>query len=148
MDDLLLILCLYYIAALLHEMAHALVATWCGLRVKGFCFKWGSLAIVRESGGPIANLSVSLAGPALSLLLAWLAWPYLREFAWANLCVGFCNLLPISGSDGDRAISCMERLGWVRPRRRIDPRLRWLRTHGYSDRDLALLYVADDRPKS
>jgi Zn-dependent protease len=146
-DDLLLILCLYYIAALLHEMAHALVAFWCGVRVKGICFKWGSLAIVREPGGPIANLSISLAGPILSLLLAFLAWPDLREFAWANLCVGFCNLLPIRGSDGDRAISCMETLGWVRRARRIDPRLRWLRAKGYSDGDLALLSVADDRPK-
>lgn len=147
MSTLILSLCLYYLAALLHEMAHALVAIWCCVRVKGVRFHWGSLAIVREAGRPIANLSITLAGPALSLLVAWLAWPYFAAFGWANLCVGICNLLPIHGSDGERAIACMEAMGWVRRSRRIDPRLRWLRTKGYSDIDLSLLTVAEDHPK-
>ena len=146
-NNLMLGLCLYYVAAALHEMAHALVATWCSVRVKGVRFRWGSLAIVREAGGTIANLSISLAGPALSLLMAWLVWPNSPAFGWANLCVGICNLLPIRGSDGDRAIACMETMGWVRRSHRIDPRLRWLRTKGYSDSDLAFLTVAEDRPK-
>lgn len=148
MKTLILSLCLYYTAALLHEMAHAMVAIWCSVRVKGVRFRWGSLAIVREAGGPVANLSISLAGPALSLLIAWLVWPYFDAFGWANLCVGICNLLPIRGSDGERAIACMEAMGWVRRSRRIDPRLRWLRARGYSDIDLALLTVAEDRSKA
>jgi len=146
-NTLILSLCLYYVAALLHEMAHVLVAVWCGVRVKGVRFTWGSLAVVREAGGPFANLSISLAGPALSLVIAWLAWPYFTAFSWANLCVGICNLLPIRGSDGDRAISCMEAMGWVRRPRRVDPRLRWLRAKGYTDTDLELLTVAEESPQ-
>ena len=124
----------YYAAALLHELAHALMAEWCGVRVKGFRFRWGSLAIVRETGSTLSNLVVSLAGPAMSLFVAWLAWPYLAAFAWANLCIG------------DRALSCLEKLGWIRRTPAINPRLRWLLDRGYSRMDVALLEVAQDGP--
>jgi hypothetical protein len=148
MNTLLLGLFLYYLAAVLHEMAHVLVAIWCGVRVKGIRFKWGSLAIVRESGRPLPSLLISLAGPAMSLLVAWLVWPYFPDFGRDNLCVGLCNLLPIRGSDGERAIACMEAMAWVERSRRVDPRLGWLRAKGYTDTDLAFLTVAEDRPKA
>lgn len=52
--------------------------------------------------------AAALAGPAVNLLLAWLAaragW-YL--FAGMNLCLGLLNLLPIRALDGGRALFCV-----------------------------------------
>jgi Zn-dependent protease len=104
---------LYYAAALIHELAHAAVSECCGLPVKGLRFSWGSIGIVRPVGRPAANLFVSLAGPAMSLLVAWLAWPHFRTFGLANLLIGALNLLPMRGSDGGRVLGCLKRLHWI-----------------------------------
>jgi Zn-dependent protease len=99
--------CGYYLSVLLHEIAHALVSEWLGLRVKAVRFKWGAVAIERPAGPPLSNLLISLAGPAMNVLLAWSFLPYFPTFALANFCIGLGNLLPMPGSDGERALRCM-----------------------------------------
>ncbi len=86
----------------LHEAAHVAAALALGINVKGFGVSWKGVYIVRESGSPLQNLITTLAGPFLNLLLA-AAWPGPHNFAFLNLLFGVCNLLPIAGSDGQRA---------------------------------------------
>jgi Zn-dependent protease len=78
-----------------------------GVKVKsvGLCMK--GLYIVREAGSPSKNLLISLAGPLTNVALLILFWNASREFMLANMCFAVCNLLPVKGSDGDRALDCL-----------------------------------------
>jgi hypothetical protein len=64
------------------------------------------------------------------------------------LCVGFVNLLPVRNSDGDRILSCLERLGWIAPASPYKDGLAtshaWLRSRGFSDWDLSRMRLADE----
>ena len=57
----------------------------------------------------MANLIITLAGPFANLLVAYL-WPATGGFAAANLIFGLVNLLPLSGSDGRRALTLLNSL--------------------------------------
>ena len=96
-------------AMALHEIAHLLVALAVGVKIKSIGFGWKGLYTVREAGTPSKNLAVSLAGPLMNFALLIL-WHYSPMFGLANLCFGFFNLIPLTGSDGDRAITCWEAL--------------------------------------
>ena len=91
------------LALALHESGHAL-ATWTkGLKVKKIGLSLRGLYIVRESGTPSVNLFITLAGPAVNLVLT-LWWPMAPDFARVNLILGLYNLMPfLAGSDGQRA---------------------------------------------
>ena len=93
------------LAMTLHEGGHVLVALIVGVRVKTVGIRWRGFYTVREAGPPEKNILVSLGGPVANLLLA-LAWPLSPVFGLSNLCMGFCNLLPVRGSDGDRILDC------------------------------------------
>jgi Zn-dependent protease len=93
------------LAMALHEAGHLLAATALGLKVKAIGFNRKGLYTVREAGSPAKNLIVTLAGPATNILL-FLLWPLVPMFSVANLCFIFANLLPIEGSDGERALKC------------------------------------------
>jgi Zn-dependent protease len=95
------------LAMVLHEGGHLLAALALGIKIKSVVLRWKGLATVREAGPPIKNLLVSLAGPLTNALLL-LAWHWSPRFGLANLCFAAVNLLPINGSDGDRAWSCLE----------------------------------------
>ena len=97
------------IAMLCHEFGHALAAIALGVRIKKVAVGWHGLYIVRQAGSEWQNLLISLAGPAVNALLCVL-WRWHFYFSLANLCFAACNLLPISGSDGERALRCWSRV--------------------------------------
>lgn len=97
-------------ATVLHEFGHLVTSLMVGIRVKsvGLCMK--GMYVVREAGTPAKNLFVSLAGPLTNVALILLFWHTSRTFTLANLCLAICNLAPVRGSDGDRALRCIEEL--------------------------------------
>lgn len=97
------------LAMVLHEIGHLCVAQALGLKVKKVGFSWKGMYTVREAGPPEVNFQVSLAGPLTNLALMAL-WPVSPVFGLANLFVGLCNLLPIPGSDGRRALNCLKEI--------------------------------------
>ncbi len=89
-------------AIVLHEAGHLLAALWLGVGVKRMGISWKGVYIVRESGGPVSNMFITLAGPLVNFLLAAM-WQGSHEFVVVNWIFGMSNLLPIAGSDGQRA---------------------------------------------
>jgi Zn-dependent protease len=90
-------------AVVLHELSHVAAAYAQGLKVKRVGVTWKGPYIVREAGSRSQNLRVCLAGPSANLVLALLCWHVALPFAVCNLVLGAFNLLPIPGSDGQRA---------------------------------------------
>ena len=100
-----------FIASSLHEIAHALVATALGSRIKRVGISWRGPYLVREQGIPILNLCVVVSGPALNLILAFAYWYSAREFALINLVLGASNALPfLPGGDGRNAMAAIRKL--------------------------------------
>lgn len=97
------------LAMVLHEIGHLCVAQGLGLKVKHVGLNRKGMYTVREAGPPEINLQVSLAGPLTNFALMAL-WPMSPVFGLANLFVGACNLLPIQGSDGERALICLREM--------------------------------------
>jgi Zn-dependent protease len=95
------------LAMVLHEAGHLVAAVALGIRIKSVALRWKGLCTVREAGPPDKNLLVSLAGPFVNLLLL-LLWPLSHRFGLANVCFAAVNLLPLSGSDGERALDCLD----------------------------------------
>jgi len=97
-------------AMVLHEFGHLATSLMVGVKVKsvGLCMK--GIYIVREAGTPAKNMLVSLAGPLTNVALILLFWHASETFVLANLCLAICNLAPVRGSDGDRALYCWEEL--------------------------------------
>ena len=95
------------LAMVLHEAGHLIAAVVVGIRIKSVALRWKGLCTVREAGPPDKNLLVSLAGPCTNVLLL-LLWPMSHRFGLANICFAVVNLLPINGSDGERALDCLE----------------------------------------
>ncbi|HEY6487999.1 MAG: hypothetical protein WCC26_09265 [Terracidiphilus sp.] len=93
------------IAMALHEAGHLMAAPLVGIKIKTVGLCWKGLYTVREAGPPSKNMIVSLAGPAVNLLLLT-CWPLSPSFGLANLCFCFFNLIPLQGSDGDRVWQC------------------------------------------
>jgi Zn-dependent protease len=97
-------------ARVLHECGHVVTSLMMGIRVKsiGLCMK--GMYIVREKGTPAKNLLISLAGPLTNVVLILLFWHVSPTFTLANLCLAICNLAPVKGSDGERALTCLEQM--------------------------------------
>jgi Zn-dependent protease len=113
-----LVLCLL-LSVLLHELGHALVARGFGIGVRGITLELlgGYTELDRDAPSPQVELSVSLAGPAVSFglgLLAALAAVVLPDrtlikelafqLALSNLVVAVFNVLPGLPLDGGRAL--------------------------------------------
>ena len=98
------------IALVLHEFGHLVTSLMVGIKVKsvGMCMK--GMYIVREAGSPVKNLMISLAGPLTNVALILLFWNASTKFVVANLCFAVFNLVPLKGSDGDRALLCIEQM--------------------------------------
>lgn len=103
------------LAMTVHEAAHLVTALAVGVKIKKIGFRWKGLYIVREAGTPAKNALVSLAGPMANLVLL-LTWHWSPLFGLANLCFTFFNLLPLQGSDGERAWMCWRAMQMERPR--------------------------------
>lgn len=109
---------LLLVSVLLHELGHALTARRLGIRVRGITLEilGGYTEMVGDTPSPRAELLVSLAGPAVSLVLGAGAaagavvlpdGPLMQVVllvALANLVVAFFNVLPGLPLDGGRAL--------------------------------------------
>ncbi len=98
-----------FTAIVLHECGHIASALLLGVRVKRVGLNSKGLFTVREQGTARENLIISLAGPAVNLVLVGLA-PWFPAFALANVCCVLANTLPVEGSDGYRVAACWHRL--------------------------------------
>ena len=98
------------LAMVLHETGHLISSLMVGIKVKGIGLCMKGMYVIRESGSPAKNLFVSLAGPLMNIALLVLFWHASRTFMLANLCFAFFNLVPIKGSDGDRALTCLQQM--------------------------------------
>jgi Zn-dependent protease len=104
------IIVLGFLAMALHEAGHWIAATAVGVKVKAIGLCWKGVYLVRESGPPAKNLLISLAGPLMNVALIAVMWQWSHKFGMANVCFAVCNLLPIRGSDGDRALTCWQEM--------------------------------------
>lgn len=122
-------------AALAHELGH-----WVAIRLLGgsvSCLRLSVVGAQMQVVGVLsypAELCCSLAGPAVNLLLGYVAaqlgW---LVFAGMNLALGLFNLLPVGVLDGGRALRCVaSMLGNVDSAARVQ---QWL------DRGIALSLV-------
>lgn len=106
-------------SVLLHELGHALLARRYGVGVRGITLELlgGYTEMDRDAPTPKVDLLVSLAGPAVSLLLgglaagaAWLlpdgglADSFAAQLAVGNAVVALFNVLPGLPLDGGRAL--------------------------------------------
>lgn len=99
-------------SVLLHELGHAMVAEHFGLRVTGISLHLlgGWTTFEKECPSPRISAIVALAGPACSLLIAGLAWPFqadliCRNLYKVNLVLGMYNLfIPCLPLDGGRIL--------------------------------------------
>ena len=109
---------LLFVSILLHELGHALVARRYGLVVGGITlFALGGVTEIVETGtDPIRDLLIAVAGPLISLLLAFagaLAWWYAApgpaallamHLALTNGAMAIFNLMPGYPLDGGRVL--------------------------------------------
>lgn len=111
---------IFFLSILLHELGHALVARRCGVPVRDITlFLLGGVAqIAQEMKRPGVELRVAGAGPAVSLLLAGVAWGLATLsdghndalavmwswLSWMNLSLALFNLLPGFPMDGGRLL--------------------------------------------
>ena len=104
-------LAICFAAVVSHELAHVLVATTAGIRIKRMGVTWKGPYIVREQGPPLANFFTALAGPAMNLALCVGFWKLSPQFGVVNLVLGAYNLVPfIPGLDGYNALHAYRRL--------------------------------------
>lgn len=102
------VLCL--LSALFHECGHLSAMYFYRVSVKEISFNLGDVSINTDETvyGFRADVVVTLSGVAVNFLLAlisgvvWLLFEssILLDFAVANLCIGFFNILPLSTLDG------------------------------------------------
>jgi len=97
-------------AMVLHEFGHLVTSLMVGIRVKSVGLRMKGMYIVREAGSPMKNLLISLAGPLTNVALILIFWGHSQTFVLANFCLAVCNLAPVKGSDGDRALLCLRQM--------------------------------------
>ena len=102
--------CIFLFSLIAHEAGHALVAKWFGVSVSAFglCFRGAYIRRPRADGW--REIAISVAGPAINLVLAFCFLPIAKVGYWLagiNLVLCFANLLPITGTDGWRILATL-----------------------------------------
>lgn len=98
-----------FLAAMVHELGHALAVLLCGGRITGVMLSFRG---ARMDAAPLpvgAELVCVLAGPAVSLTLGLLL-PWFPRLALCGFVQGVYNLLPLGRLDGARAVACLHSL--------------------------------------
>lgn len=118
---------LIVLSILLHELGHALTAKHFGLTDLSITLHgFGGFAISHGRRTPNQSLLISLAGPAVTFLLAliclpigsmglkaaasdsaWIQYSIIRNLGWMNLMMGFLNLIPSLPFDGGLALAAI-----------------------------------------
>ncbi len=142
---------LFFASVLIHEVAHSVVARFCGVPVQSITlFVFGGVAhIVREPPRPLAEFLIAIAGPISSLLLAvgfgglWLTGQMLDWVPLAalglylggiNLSLALFNMIPGFPLDGGRVFRSLV-WAWTGNMNRAT---RWAATIG---RGIAILLI-------
>jgi Zn-dependent protease len=106
---------LYGIGGLLglifHEASHAIVTLAFGLKIRKVGICWKGIYVKRQSGTPVQNTFIALAGPLAHFILVAISWGTFPDVALGNLILGVVNLLPIRGSDGWNIIAYLHAEG-------------------------------------
>jgi Zn-dependent protease/CBS domain-containing protein len=123
-----LLLALVFVTNVLHELTHALVAARFGVRTRDILLLpiGGIASLERIPDRPGQELAISLAGPALNLVLAGLLWvglalagsefslatatageAFALQFMWINVVLAAFNLIPAFPMDGGRALRAL-----------------------------------------
>jgi Zn-dependent protease len=110
------------VGVLLHELGHAIVARWIGLKVDGITLSWmgGVTRIEGEAARPGSELVVAGVGPAVSAAFGGLLWAVrlvaeslgvgslaIAALGWLaviNILLAAFNLLPAAPLDGGRVL--------------------------------------------
>jgi Zn-dependent protease len=90
-----------------HELAHVAVARAIGVPVFQVGMSRRGPFIRREPGTTGQNLTITLAGPGINMLLALVFYRISPGFALSNFVLGIFNLLPFAASDGSRALKLL-----------------------------------------
>lgn len=102
------ILPLVGVAALCHEVGHLAALRLFGMHVEGISFTCFGVEIQADTRYLSYGKEIfcTLAGPAVNLLLALIFARVSTDYllSGANLLQGIFNLLPVSGTDGSRAL--------------------------------------------
>jgi len=108
----------YFIALILHELAHLWVATSKGYKLKQMNLSMCGLFIkLDEDIEDKDSFLINIAGPSLNLLLSifcvalfWLipnSYNYLSTFCISNLALALFNLMPVYPLDGGKVVKGM-----------------------------------------
>jgi len=110
-----------FVCVLLHELGHALTAKRFGVQTKDITlYPFGGVASITSQPGAWAELVISLAGPAVNLVIAvaifpWITIPDLTKIEglqmsipvrlfYTNVALAVFNLLPALPMDGGRVL--------------------------------------------
>ena len=117
---------LAFSSVLLHELGHAVVARWLGVRVSGIelGFFGGAAKMVELPRSANHEIAIAAAGPAVSLALTGVGfglgavtgfWLF-SMIGWINLVIAAFNLLPALPMDGGRILRALltRRMDFVR----------------------------------
>lgn len=137
-----------FVSVLLHEMAHAFVATRFGVRTTEIVmFPIGGLSRMERVLKPTEEIWITLAGPAVNVLLSAAIFAYmfyarlavpirlvdllqptdanaLARLAYGNLMLAVLNLLPAFPMDGGRLLRAL--LSYVRPEDQATRTAAWM----------------------
>jgi Zn-dependent protease/CBS domain-containing protein len=111
-----------FVSVVAHELSHSLVARRFGVEMRGITlFLFGGVAeMTNEPPGPRAELAIAAAGPAMSFLIAGLAWVAGHTRDWPapvtgvlgylsliNAVLAAFNLVPAFPLDGGRVLRAL-----------------------------------------